>query len=440
MIQIAKLTTIALLASFALAAAADSEGEIWWRGNTHTHSWWSDGDAPPELVAEWYKQHGYHFLVISDHNVMQRGEKWYPIDQPPRRPEAVKRAYERYVDRFGSIWVTTRESDHGREVRLKTLDEFRPLFEEPNRFLFINGEEITDRHLHHPVHMNGVNLVEPITPQGGTSVANTIQNNLDAVVAQSHQHAKPMVLHLNHPNFHFAVTAEDFFELDHAPGDGFFEMYNGHSGVNNNGDELHPSAERLWDIVLANRLGRFNRRLIYGVATDDAHEYNDWGDGFTNPGRGWVMVRAPFLTPDFITQAIRRGDFYNSTGVELRKLEISDRSISIEVDEQPGVDYTIEFVGTRSSAQLTPIAGPFTPDAEPQKPARPVYRYSEEIGEVLHRVKGTSASYQATGDELYVRARVVSSRYHPNPFAMGDPEMAWTQPIVVEARDAESNP
>lgn len=431
-----KRSVLALLVPLITAApiAVADEGE-WWRGNTHTHSWWSDGDAPPELVADWYKKHDYNFLVISDHNVMQRGEKWYPVDLPPRRPEAVKRAFDRYVTRFGPEWVETRRRDNGREVRLKTLTEFRTLFEEPGRFLFINGEEITDRYQHHPIHLNGVNLVDPVEPQGGTSVADTIQNNVDAVVAQSRAHAQPMVVHLNHPNFHFAQTAEDFFELEHEPGDGFFEMYNGHSGVHNNGDDLHPSAERLWDIVLANRLGRFERSVIYGVATDDAHEYNDWGDGFTNPGRGWIMVRAPFLTPNRITGAIRRGDFYNSTGVELSVLETTQQSIRIEVAEESGVDYVIEFVGTRRGAKLEPTAGPFSPESDPDRPAREVYRYGDDIGEVLQRVEGPAAEYRVKGDELYVRARIRSSRYHPNPFAMGDPEMAWTQPLVVDGAE-----
>jgi hypothetical protein len=422
-----------LVAFGALLAAASVHAQeaTWWRGNTHTHSWWSDGDAPPELVADWYKQHGYHFLVLSDHNVMQQGEKWYPIDEPPRRPEAVRRAFERYLDRFGKAWVDTRVVDGKLETRLKTLSEFRPLFEEPGRFLFITGEEITDRYEHHPVHLNGMNLVELVPPQGGTSVANTIQNNVDAVVEQSHRHAQPMLVHLNHPNFHFAVTAEDFFELEHETGDGFFEMYNGHSGVYNNGDDLHPSAERLWDIVLANRLGRFGRNAINGVATDDAHEYNDWGDGFTNPGRGWIMVRAPFLTPNEITAAVRRGDFYNSTGVELSELVIDASGIRLAVREEPGTSYTIEFVGTDRDAQLTPTGGPIDPGRDDQgRTMRPVYEYSADIGRVLHSVSGSSAEYRVTGDELYVRARVRSSRYHPNPFAKGDPEMAWTQPLV----------
>ncbi|HUH11456.1 MAG TPA: hypothetical protein VMK65_00035, partial [Longimicrobiales bacterium] len=41
----------------------------WFRGNTHAHTTESDGDSAPEVVVRWYRDHGYHFLVLSDHNV-----------------------------------------------------------------------------------------------------------------------------------------------------------------------------------------------------------------------------------------------------------------------------------------------------------------------------------------------------------------------------------
>jgi hypothetical protein len=59
-------------------------------------------------------------------------------------------------------------------------------------------------------------------------------------------------------------------------------------------------------------------------------------------------------------------------------------------------------------------------------------KYSGDIGKVLQRVEGTRARYVATGNELYVRARVISSTLHSNPYAEGDREMAWTQPLVIE--------
>jgi hypothetical protein len=39
------------------------------RGNIHTHSTRSDGHQSPAEVAEWYRSHGYQFLVLSEHNV-----------------------------------------------------------------------------------------------------------------------------------------------------------------------------------------------------------------------------------------------------------------------------------------------------------------------------------------------------------------------------------
>jgi hypothetical protein len=422
-----------LLAGVALATcvnlnAADYTGETrWWKGNTHTHSWWSDGDTPPEVIADWYKQQGYNFLVFSDHNVMQEGEKWYAITKDPTR-----QALTKYREMFGDDWVIQRQRENTTEVKLKTLDEFRALFEQAGQFIFIRGEEITDRYRAQPIHMNGVNLVDLVKPQGGNSVASTLQNNIDAVQAQSRHYAQPMLVHLNHPNFHYAVQPEDFFHLQHEPGEGFFEIYNGHPGVENYGDELHHGTERMWDIVLSKRLGELKRSVVYGMAVDDAHEYTAWGVGETNPGRGWVMVRSKWLTPNEIAAAMKRGDFYNSSGVELESLDMSERELRIKVAPKPGVKYRIEFIGTRRGADLNgkPRELPHQHRGSADHDHRIVYEYSKEVGAVLASVEGGSATYTLRGDEIYVRARVTSTRLHPNPFAPGDVEMAWTQPLI----------
>ncbi|MEE4362188.1 MAG: hypothetical protein V2I63_11785 [Pseudomonadales bacterium] len=432
------------------ALSGTPDAPRWWKGNTHTHSWWSDGDAPPELIALWYAERGYDFLVFSEHNVIADGEAWYPLDDPSRserKSRAVRDAYARYRTVFGDRWVVDRRSGEGIEVRLKPLDEFRALFERAGEFILIQGEEITSSVQSHPVHMNGVNLVEHIDPLAGESVAETLQLNLDAVRRQADRFGRPMLMHVNHPNFHFAMQAEDFFYLDHAPGDGFFEMYNGHPGVGVNGDFQHMGTERMWDVILSWRLGPLERSVLYGVAVDDAHEYTRWGPGETNPGRGWVMVRATHLTPDSITAAMRAGDFYNSTGVTLRTLDMSPDAIRLEVEPADGVNYRIEFVGTRADADLRGRVEQVHLDAEAHDddlslPAQAmlqkgiqrhdVVRYGDRVGEVLARVSGTVAEYRLRGDEIYVRARILSDRLHPNPHAPGDVEMAWTQPLVPE--------
>ncbi len=54
--------------------AAEPVKKRWYKGNLHHHSQWSDGDYFPEWTANCYKNHGYHFICLSDHNVFQDEE------------------------------------------------------------------------------------------------------------------------------------------------------------------------------------------------------------------------------------------------------------------------------------------------------------------------------------------------------------------------------
>ncbi|MBL8867987.1 MAG: hypothetical protein JNK93_20710 [Planctomycetia bacterium] len=57
-------------------------------------------------------------------------------------------------------------------------------------------------------------------------------------------------------------------------------------------------------------------------------------------------------------------------------------------------------------------------------------RYSADIGKVVSTSTEANPSYVFTGNELYLRAKVTSSKPHPNPYAKGDTEVAWTQPFT----------
>ena len=138
----------------------------WWRGNLHTHSLWSDGNDYPEMIARWYRENGYHFLALSDHNLFQSGTRWVEIDTN----SGGRTAFDRNLTPFGPDWVETRESEGKKQVRLKPFAEFRTLFERRDQFILIPSEEVTDRHLAAPVHLNFSNLAHPIDPQGGDNV------------------------------------------------------------------------------------------------------------------------------------------------------------------------------------------------------------------------------------------------------------------------------
>lgn len=400
--------------------ALAAKGPLWYKGNLHTHSLWSDGDDFPEMIADWYKRKGYHFLALSDHNVLAEGQRW---------ADAEKRglALKKYRARFGAHWVEERESKGKKQVRLKPLDEFRSLLEEPGKYLLIAAEEVTHSFAKAPVHLNAINLRDVIKPIDGKDVTETIRVNERQVAGQAKKLGRRMIAFLNHPNYRWGVRAEDMAAAAELR---FFEVYNGHPDVGNEGDAVHPDCDRLWDIALALRLGKLGHEVLYGVATDDAHRYHAWGVGRVNPGRGWVMVRAPYLSAEAIVRAMDEGDFYCSTGVVLEELKPSPGELRLKVKAEPGVRYRVEFLATLRTADLSsrPRLGK---GGEPLAVTRV---YSADVGKVIATSAGPTASYKLTGQELYVRARVTSDKPHPNPYRKGDTEMAWTQPVVPRGR------
>ena len=399
--------------------AAAVAPEQYWRGNLHTHSLWSDGDDFPEMIADWYKRNGYQFLALTDHNVIAIGDRWTSADQNAVR----KQALAKYTARFGDRWVETREKDGKNLVRLKPLDEFRSLLEEPGKFLMIPGDEITHIYAKRPIHMNGVNLRDTIQPLDGQDAIETITVNLRQVADQRDKSGRMMIGFLNHPNFGWGVRAEELLLVEDLK---YFEVFNGHPGVRNYGDATHASTERIWDITLALRLGKHQLPIVYGLATDDAHRYHEWGVGKVNPGRGWVMVKAQHLTAEAIVRGIDEGNFYSSSGVVLNEVVRDGDEYRLSIRTEPGVTYKTEFIATMKGTNLDA-----KPVVDKNGKELPVTReYSPEIGKVVAESTGARPTYKLTGKELYVRVKVTSSKPHPNPYAQGDVEVAWTQPIV----------
>ena len=184
--------------------------------------------------------------------------------------------------------------------------------------------------------------------------------------------------HINHPNFGWAINADD---LKAVRNDKVFEIYNGHHQVNNFGGGGVPGMEEVWDRILS------SGKLIYGLADDDAHVFKQPGNpNVPGPGRGWVFVRAERLAPRPIVEALERGDFYASTGVELADYQVTDKAIAITITPDPYSKYRVQFIGRNGAILSEAIASP--------------------------------AVYQFKGDELYVRARILESNGH----------LAWTQP------------
>lgn len=333
-------TPVAFLAAACAATACAPAGEPspavtfevpapvegrWYKGNTHAHTTESDGDSPPEVVARWYKDHGYDFLVLSDHNV---------FTDPATLAHLVD-----------------------------------------STFLLVPGEELTSSFESRPVHVNGLNIPGLVEARSAETLVGTIQANVDAV------REVEGVPHVNHPNFRWAFGAAELAQVER---DRLLEIYNGHPLVHNEGGGGVLGMEAVWDSLLT------GGKRIYGIAVDDAHHFQgEFARDRSNPGRGWVAVKAAALEAGALMAALEDGLFYASSGVALDDVVVSERRFEVHVRPRGDFRFTTIFIG----------AG----------------------GRELARTGDNPAVYELTDDVGYVRARVTDSMgYH-----------AWTQPVFV---------
>ena len=412
-----RISSLLSIVTVGIAASCAAAGEVsWFRGSLHAHTLWSDGDDLTERVAAWYRDNGYHFLAISDHNVLAQRAKWLKVADLEKKHHDLPALILREKDR---LKTRGNPADGTFEVCLRTVDEIRPLVEKPGQFILIDSEEISDTAGKVPIHINAANIAAAIRPQKGKTARECIENNLRAAAQQAKQAARPILAQVNHPNFNWAVSAEDLADLPLAR---FVEAFNAHPIVRQTGDRYRPAADRVWDIANTLRVSLHKLPPLYGVATDDAHHYHRRGPKDAAPGRAWVMVAAGKLSVEAIIAAMERGSFYASTGVTLRSITYApaERMLTVEIEPDGDATFVTEFIGTMEDYQV-PRPGPAT---------RPVDR----AGIVLARCEGLRATYRLTGAELFVRATVTSSAAPESTAYRGSRKQAWTQPVGWESR------
>jgi hypothetical protein len=86
----------------------------------------------------------------------------------------------------------------------------------------------------------------------------------------------------------------------------------------------HVESDRGYGVAVYDKLLSEGRRLT-ACATDDAH-FCDTPDHFG----GWVMVKAEANEPTALLAALKAGEYYASTGPELRDFRIEDDKVVVE--------------------------------------------------------------------------------------------------------------
>ena len=447
--------------AFALAATAASAKAAprFFRGMLHSHTCWSDGRALPEQAVVAYRDAGYDFFAITDHNrIGSDTNRWIEV-APPKvgvwPPKSLEPSvFEAYKTAFPDAeWRTT--EDGRTEVRMKTFAEVAKRFNDPGRFLVMPGCEVSigtydDKDVRRDIHMNYVGQDE-LVPRAaksyliewahGTTITKTLRETKDEFDALAAAKGNPPCLFwVNHPHWqYYDVLPQDIID---NPDIRFFEVCNT-GGEWPAADPLPKdglSNDRLWDVVNATRIHR-GEPLLYGLATEDTHYYPGSGTShWLAFGDGWIGVRAEALTPKALFAAMERGDFYAASGFDLEDVRFDEATgtLSVAVPAKPGTAYTVKFITTKRDAPLEPVevvevASPTSAQNVPRR----IPVYSPEIGAVAKEVsfgKGEAvrASYTLAPDDLYVRARVESDEpaVYPHPERHLHPlvKMAWTQP------------
>jgi len=362
-----KLAFILMIA--ALAACARQKEHNWYKGNTHAHSTYSDGDTDVKDVIKWYHDNDYHFLFVTDHN--------YPL-----QPDSVKLPFATRPD-----------------------------------FILIPGNEVSDELVIHTSALHTTGRIPTIS-----SFRNMLKNGelSDAEFnALPETHSGILAMHvkdildagglpvLNHPNFVTGVQVADILPVKYLK---HMELFNGHPSVYNWGNEIHSAVEIKWDSIL------MQGKLLFGLASDDTHQLKQTDREMANPGRGWIMVHAASIGSQDIMNAIEAGDFYASTGVFLDDYRVENNVISVKIDEKSTL------------AELQAGRGYARKDLKDLSPGYCI-AFIGCNGKILKSVNAAKAKYKIQPSDQYVRVRISYNIDHHEHF---DTYYAWTQPVEAE--------
>ena len=164
---------------------------MWFQGNLHCHSTNSDGDSSPQAVARVYKDAGFHFVAVSDHNHLTTSE-----DCGDLGPDFLVLSASEYSAKVGDV----------------------------------------------AVHVNGIGLTQPFVVSKDKDVPGTMQDAVDQTLAQGG------VSMINHPNWLWSFGAK---EMSQVRGAHLMELYAGAYTSNNEGSATRPSSEAIWDDLLS---------------------------------------------------------------------------------------------------------------------------------------------------------------------------------------------
>lgn len=261
----------------------------WYRGNIHSHTTVSDGMLTPEQSVRLYREHGYHFLCLSEHDIFTDHREQFNTEDfiilPGVEATAVlyraKGTNERYkIHHLHGILGTSAMQEAAGQGTYRHMEYIPPI----KFFGEWEGkraaQEVADRLLDHGC-----------------------------------------VVTYNHPIWS-RVTEEDFI---YTQGVCALEIFNFNTVQESNTG---------YDVTYWDRMLRMGRR-INAFASDDNHNEGLFEDSCG----GWICVQAPDLSHDSLVQNFMDGNYYSSSGPELYGWGIRDGKVWVDTSKVNHINF-----------------------------------------------------------------------------------------------------
>ena len=273
-----------------------------YKANLHCHTNVSDGALLPLEVKEKYKENGYSIVAFTDHDII------IPHLELNDDNFLALNGCELKIKEIGDCAGRFLKECHLCMIAIEPDNFFQPWFY-PTRFVERNIEEYEKR-----AEFKGYVDTKDTkySPQTINKIIKTFKDNGFFVT-------------YNHPTW----SLENYTQYSYYQGMDAMEI------VNNSCCVLGQPEynDRVYDEML--RLGK----KIYCVAADDNH--NRCADGDDSLG-AYVMIKADNLEYRKITDALIKGNFYASTGPEIKELYYEESEIFVNCSDAEYISFTTE--------------------------------------------------------------------------------------------------
>lgn len=308
------------------------ENGTFYKANLHSHSDRSDGIfSPAEMKAE-YQKRGYSVLAFSDHDALHSS-----ADLNDDNFVALT-AYE----------ISIRNEDDPTPHALQPIVDLNLIAKDPHSKIQIGFHPFTVEWLVNRGKITEED-VQNIPYAGELRDLHLYPANINKIIKSANENG--YLVSINHPMW----SLTNYHDYGSYEGAWAVEVYN-HSCHSITGLGY---SENVYEDIL--RSGK----KIFAVATDDNHNHIPL-DAYNSDSFGGVtMIKAPALTYDAIITALENGDFYATTGPEIKELYYEDGKVHIKTS--PAAEICMLTMGRQGVRIASNDGSPITEAVFPVK-------------------------------------------------------------------------